>query len=219
MFKTLVYVGLTPVLRVLTRPEVEGTGHIPPEGPVILASNHLSFCDSLVIPLVVSRRVTFLAKAEYFEGDGVSGTITRRFFDAMGHVPVPRGRGRAALAAIREAQEILAGGAALGIYPEGTRSRDGMLHRGQTGVARLAAMSGAPVVPVGLSGTQRVQPIGSRVLRPHRVRVRFGNPRCYPESAATSATALRTITDEIMAEIAELSGQPRADAPELTTSR
>jgi 1-acyl-sn-glycerol-3-phosphate acyltransferase len=209
MFHTILQYGARPLARLALRPSVQGAELVPASGPVILASNHLSFIDSVVIPLVLPRPVTFLAKAEYFEGSGACGWLSRRFFLEMGHVPVQRGQGRAAWSSVRVAQEVLGAGGALGIYPEGTRSLDGRLYRGRTGVARLALLTGAPVVPVALRGTDRVQPVGSRVPRPHPVTVRFGAPMEFSHYAGKErqVPALRAVTDEIVAGIRALSGQ------------
>jgi 1-acyl-sn-glycerol-3-phosphate acyltransferase len=189
---------------------VEGRAHLPRTGAVILASNHLSFIDSVVIRLAAPRRVTFLAKEEYFVGTGLRGRIMRWFFTAVGSVPVSRGSHRAAQAALDTAREVLAGGDVFGIYPEGTRSLDGKLYRGRTGVAWLALTTGAPVVPVALEGTERLQPVGKRLPRPHRVTVRFGAPRTFTGDP-TSPRARRAVTDEVMVAISALSGQERAD--------
>ena len=209
MLHTILDHGVRPLARLFLRPSVHGAGFVPERGPVILASNHLSFMDSVVIPLVLPRQVTFLAKAEYFEGAGVLGWLSRRFFLATGHVPVHRGHGRAAWAAVRVAQGVLARGGALAIYPEGTRSLDGRLYRGRTGVARLTLLTGAPVIPVALAGTERVQPVGSRIPRPYPVTVRFGAPLEFSQYAGkdTKVPVLRTITDEIVGAIRLLSGQ------------
>ncbi|MGI8523826.1 MAG: lysophospholipid acyltransferase family protein [Nocardioides sp.] len=158
MYQTLHRV-VPPVLRALWRPDVSGLEHVPPSGGVLFASNHLSFADSVVIPSVAPRRVHFLAKAEYFEGTGVRGWLSRAWFEGMGMLPVDRDS-RAALASLDTALEVLARGEAFGIYPEGTRSRDGRLYRGRTGVAQLALTARVPVVPVGLVGTDRLQPVG-----------------------------------------------------------
>ncbi len=190
--------------------KVEGRANVPARGPVIVASNHLSFMDSVVIRLAAPRRVHFLAKAEYFQGKGVRGRLVRWFFTAVGSVPVSRGEHRAATAALDTAREVLDAGNAFGIYPEGTRSLDGRLYRGRTGVAWLALTTGAPVVPVALAGTERLQPVGTRLPRPHRVTVRFGEPLTFTGDPA-SARARRAVTDEVMRAIAELSGQDRAD--------
>jgi 1-acyl-sn-glycerol-3-phosphate acyltransferase len=189
---------------------VEGREHVPAHGPVLLASNHLSFIDSVVTRLAAPRRVTFLAKAEYFAGRGLRGRLTRWFFIAAGSVPVTRGQHRAATAALDTALEVLAGGNVFGIYPEGTRSLDGRLYRGRTGVAWLALTSGAPVVPVALHGTDRLQPVGKRLPRPHRVTVRFGQPLRFTGDPASARTR-RVVTNEVMRAIGELSGQERAD--------
>lgn len=214
MLHSILKHGAGPLLKVAMRPSVRGAHGVPATGPVILASNHLSFVDSVVIPLVLPRRVTYLAKAEYFSGTGVKGWASRHFFEAMGHVPVQRGHGRAAWESVRVAQSVLSTGGALCIYPEGTRSLDGKLHRGRTGVARLALLSGAPVVPVALAGTQYVQPPGSRIPRPHKVSVTFGAPMEFSRFAGMerSVPTLRTITDEIVQEILALSGQEYVDS-------
>jgi 1-acyl-sn-glycerol-3-phosphate acyltransferase len=187
-----------------------GRAHVPAHGPVILASNHLSFIDSVVIRLAAPRRVTFLTKAEYFVGRGLRGRLMRWFFTAVGSVPVERGQHRAATAALDAALEVLADGKAFGIYPEGTRSLDGRLYRGRTGVAWLALTSGAPVVPVALRGTERLQPVGKRLPRPHRVTVTFGQPLRFTGDPA-SPRVRRHVTNEVMRAIAELSGQERAE--------
>jgi 1-acyl-sn-glycerol-3-phosphate acyltransferase len=189
---------------------VEGREHLPGEGAVILASNHLSFIDSVVIRLAAPRRVMFLTKDEYFIKPGLRGRIMRWFFTAVGSVPVSRGSHRAAQAALDTAREVLAGGNVFGIYPEGTRSLDGKLYRGRTGVGWLALTTGAPVVPVALEGTERLQPVGKRLPRPHRVTVRFGAPLTFTGDPK-SPRARRAVTDEVMLAIAELSGQERAD--------
>lgn len=209
MLNTVLDHLVRPLARLALRPSVHGAQFVPSSGPVILASNHQSFVDSVVIPLVLPRRVTFLAKAEYFEGTGLSGWLCRRYFLAMGHVPVQRGQGRAVWGAVRVAQGVLARGGALAIYPEGTRSLDGRLYRGRLGVARLTLLTGAPVVPVALAGTERVQPVGSRVPRPHPVTVRFGAPLEFSRYAGKErqVPVLRTITDEIVNAIRLLSGQ------------
>ena len=204
---------LALVFRTLWRPVVEGVENIPAEGPVLIAANHLSFIDSIAIPLSVpGRRVTFLAKAEYFTGRGPLGLLRGTVFRVLGAVPVQRDAQRQAQASLDTALEVLHRGWAFGIYPEGTRSRDGRLYRGRTGVAWLALESGAPIVPVGLIGTDKVQPVGSRFPRIHRVTVRFGKP-IRPEDFADAGTpglARRRLTDAVMDSIAALSGQERA---------
>ncbi|GAA3953709.1 lysophospholipid acyltransferase family protein [Actinoplanes auranticolor] len=201
---------LVPVARLAFRTVVEGREHVPREGPVILAANHLSFLDSFLIPLVSPRRVAFLAKAEYFTRPGVLGRLTGSTLLGLGAVAVPRGEHRAAQAALETALGVLREGRAFGIHPEGSRSRDGRLYRGRTGVAWLAMASGAPVVPVAVLGTDRVQPVGARFPRPGRVTVRFGAPLRFETPAGSAARARRAATDAIMAEIGKLSGQEYA---------
>ncbi len=201
-----------PVLRAIWRPRVTGLHHVPRTGPVILASNHLSFADSMVIPMVTPRAVVFLAKSDYFTGTGVRGALTRAWFEGLGMLPVDRDDSRAAITSLDTALGVLREGGAFGIYPEGTRSRDGRLYRGRTGIGHLALASGAPIVPVGLRGTERLQPVGSNLPRVLRVDIAFGKPlRFGPEySAMPSGRARREITDRVMDAIAELSGQERA---------
>ena len=202
---------LAPVARLIYRPVIEGREHIPRTGPVLLASNHLSFSDSFVIPLVAPRRVVFLAKSEYFTGKGLSGMWVRWLFTATGAVPVRRGTHGAAQEALDSALEILNDGHAFVIYPEGTRSLDGRLYRGRTGVAWLALTAGCPVVPVALSGTQDIQPVGSRLPRIRKITVRFGEPLDFSHlQGAKPGPARREATDAIMAAIHELSGQELA---------
>ena len=202
---------LAPVARLIYRPVIEGREHIPRTGPVLLASNHLSFSDSFVIPLVAPRRVVFLAKSEYFTGKGLRGLWVRWLFTATGAVPVRRGTHGAAQEALDSAMEILNDGHAFVIYPEGTRSLDGRLYRGRTGVAWLALTAGCPVVPVSLSGTQDIQPVGSRLPRIRKITVRFGEPLDFSHlQGAKPGPARREATDAIMSAIHELSGQELA---------
>jgi len=198
-----------PVAKAVWRPSVSGLEHVPRSGPVILASNHLSFADSMVIPVVVPRRVAFLAKSDYFTGTGVRGALVRAWFTGMGMLPVDRDDTRAAIASLDIALEVLRRGEAFGIYPEGTRSRDGRLYRGRTGVAHLALTAGAPVVPVGLVGTERLQPVGARLPRVVPVSVRFGAPIEVAGrfDGVPLGRARRELTDEVMAAIGQLSGQ------------
>jgi 1-acyl-sn-glycerol-3-phosphate acyltransferase len=199
---------LAPVARLVYRPVIEGRENIPRSGPLLLASNHLSFIDSFVIPLVTPRRVVFLAKSDYFTGDGIRGMWMRWLFTAMSAVPVQRGTLGAAQEGLDAALEVLKDGLAFGIYPEGTRSRDGRLYRGRTGVAWLALTAGCPVVPVALSGTQDIQPVGARVPRIRKVTVRFGKPLDFSHLRGEKAgPARREATDAVMAAIRELSGQ------------
>lgn len=202
---------LGPVARLIYRPVIEGRDNIPRHGPLLLASNHLSFIDSFVIPLVAPRQVVFLAKSEYFTAPGIRGLWMRWLFTAMGAVPVQRGtQGGAAQEGLDSALEVLQKGLAFGIYPEGTRSRDGRLYRGRTGVAWLALTAECPVVPVALSGTADIQPVGSRVLRIRKITIRFGEPLEFSHlKDVQPGRARRQATDAIMAAIGELSGQER----------
>ncbi len=199
--------------RLLWRPEVRGLEHIPRTGGLILASNHLSFADSVVIPLVVPRKVAFLAKSDYFTGPGIKGALSRAWFEGLGMLPVNRDDSRSALASLDTALVVLRRGEAFGVYPEGTRSRDGRLYRGRTGVAHLALTAGVPVVPVGLRGTDHLQPVGARFPRLARLEVAFGEPLDFTGryDGVPAGRARREATDEIMAAIQRLSGQEAAD--------
>jgi 1-acyl-sn-glycerol-3-phosphate acyltransferase len=214
-FYTFGRTALAPLVRTIYRPRVEGRSNIPRHGRVIFASNHLSFIDSIAIPVAVAPRpVHFLAKSSYFEGTGFKGWLSKSLFTAVGAIPVRRGAGQAALDALEQQRQILETGAAVALYPEGTRSLDGRLYKGRTGVAFLALQTGAPVVPVGLIGTDKVMPVGAKVpsLRA-KVTVRFGAPLDLAHHGpATSGKARRAATDEIMAAIHALSGQELADA-------
>jgi 1-acyl-sn-glycerol-3-phosphate acyltransferase len=203
---------IPPLLRAIWRPRVIGLEHVPRTGPLILASNHQSFIDSVVIPAVTPRPVNFLAKSDYFDGRGVKGRLVKEWFVTFGALPVDRNDSRAAIASLDTALGVLTGGGAFGIYPEGTRSRDGRLYRGRTGVAQLALTSGAPIVPVGLVGTDRLQPVGSNRPRLVRVTVRFGQPIDVRGryDGVPPGRARREITDEVMAEIQKLTGQEAA---------
>lgn len=201
-----------PVAKAVWRPTVTGLEHVPRSGGVILASNHLSFVDSVVIPVVVPRKVVFLAKSDYFDGPGVKGALSRAWFTGLGMLPVDRDDTKAALASLDLALGVLRRGEAFGIYPEGTRSRDGRLYRGRTGVAHLALTASVPVVPVGLTGTERLQPVGARLPRVVPVSVAFGAPIEVAGrwDGVPLGRARRELTDEVMAAIARLSGQPLA---------
>jgi 1-acyl-sn-glycerol-3-phosphate acyltransferase len=204
---------LGPPLKLLFRPWVEGLENIPSEGAAILASNHLSFSDSIFLPLQVKRRITFLAKSDYFTGRGVKGWLTRGFFKGVGQVPIDRSGGRASEAALRKAMEILGRGELLGIYPEGTRSPDGRLYRGKTGIARMALEAGVPVIPVAMINTFDIQPPGQVMPRIMRVGIRIGEPLDFSryEGMSTDRFVLRSVTDEIMYELMLLSGQEYVD--------
>jgi 1-acyl-sn-glycerol-3-phosphate acyltransferase len=212
---------LRPLFLLVFRPHVTGRENVPSTGAFILASNHLSFIDSMAIPLMAPRRVHYLAKAEYFTTPGVAGWFTRVLFTALGALPVHRQTHRAAQEALDTAMSVLHEGEGFGIYPEGTRSRDGRLARGKTGVAWLALTADCPVVPVGITGTDRIQPIGARWWRPHRFTVAFGEPLTFPEhrGKAGSNRARREVTDRIMTAVAELSGQEKAGWGETVSPR
>jgi len=205
---------VSPTARVVYRPRVEGREHVPKRGAVILASNHLSFIDSVVLPIVAPRPVVFLAKSEYFTGSGLKGAASRAWFTAIGSIPVERGDNRAAQASLEAALGVLRRGETFGIYPEGTRSRDGRLYRGHTGVGWLALTARVPVVPVGLIGTEKIMPVGTRIPRLHKITARFGAPLTFDPSMfqASPAQARRAATDQIMDAIAHLTGQERSTA-------
>ncbi len=213
MFYRLGKTVLKPLTHALYRPTITGTDNVPRSGGVILASNHLSFIDSFAIPLAAPRQVHFLAKDDYFTGIGIGGALRRELFESMGAIPVDRRSSRAAQESLDSALAVLNAGEAFGIYPEGTRSRDGRLYRGRTGVAFLALTADVPVVPVALSGTRDIQPIGSKFPRLAKVRVSFGPPIHPAERYAgvSQGRARREFTDEIMEAIAALSGQEQAD--------
>jgi 1-acyl-sn-glycerol-3-phosphate acyltransferase len=196
---------LTPLLRFFYRVRTEGLEHVPDSGPVILVSNHVSFCDSIFLPLMLRRRMTFVAKAEYFEDPK-----TAWFFRAVGQIPIKREGGSASQRALASATEVLQAGGIFGIYPEGTRSPDGRLYKGHTGVARLALANRVPVIAVAMVGTREAQPIGQvipRLFMP--ITVRFSKPMTFERyyDRAEDPRVLREITDSIMFELRELSGQ------------
>ncbi|HMT31022.1 MAG TPA: lysophospholipid acyltransferase family protein [Dermatophilaceae bacterium] len=203
---------LKPLTHLIYRPRVTGLANVPRDGGVIIASNHLSFIDSFAIPLVAPRQVSFLAKDDYFTGEGIVGQAKRAFFEGVGAIPVDRESSRAAQESLDVALAALRAGKAFGIYPEGTRSRDGRLYRGRTGVAWLALTAGVPVVPVGLRGTENIQPVGASFPRLAKVSVAFGPP-IHPESytGMPQGRARRELTNDVMDAIATLSGQDRAD--------
>ncbi len=204
---------IAPTAKLLWRPTISGTENVPATGGVILASNHLSFIDSFAIPIVAPRPVSFLAKADYFTGTGVGGALRRGFFESTNAIPVDRHSSRAAQESLDAALAVLRDGRAFGIYPEGTRSRDGRLYKGRTGVAWLALTADVPVVPVGLRGTDEVQPVGGSFPRlGAQVTVRFGAP-IHPDGhrGQPAGRARRELTDEVMDAIATLSGQVRAE--------
>ncbi len=210
VLKTVV---LGPLLKLLFRPWVEGEEHIPDEGAAIFASNHLSFSDSIFLPLMVPRRMTFLAKSDYFTGRGIKGRATAAFFKGVGQLPVDRSGGKAGEAALSSGLRVLRRGELLGIYPEGTRSPDGRLYRGRTGVARMALEAGVPVLPVAMIGTDKAQPTGKKLPRIMRIGIRIGRPLSFAryEGMEDDRFVLRSITDEIMYELMLLSGQEYVD--------
>jgi 1-acyl-sn-glycerol-3-phosphate acyltransferase len=198
---------LAPLARLVYRPEVDGLENVPTTGPVIIAANHRAVLDTAVISLVVRRQVRFLGKAEYFTGRGVRGRLMAAFVDALGFVPVERGNAHAGLAALNAGQTVLNSGGVFAIYPEGTRSLDGRLYRGHTGVAVLALTTGAPVVPVALFGTDKLMPRGGRIPRYAKVGVRFGTPLDFSRVTERNLRARRQVTDEVMEAIQTLSQQ------------
>jgi 1-acyl-sn-glycerol-3-phosphate acyltransferase len=214
----LKFVAIGPAVRVLFRPRAEGVEHVPAGGAAILASNHLSAADWIFMPLAIRRRVTFLAKSEYFTGSGVKGFAQRAFFSGAGQVPIDRTSASAAEDAIQTGLGILRDGKLLGIYPEGTRSPDGRLFRGKIGVARMALQTGVPVVPVAMCYSHLTLPFGRKVMR---VTVRFGEPLDFSryEGLAGDRFVERSITDEIMYEIMTLSGQEYVDVYGATVKK
>jgi len=207
------YILLGPLLALLGRPKVEGLEYVPQAGPAILASNHLAVMDSFYLPLVVRRRITFLAKAEYFTGTGFKGWLSRWFFTAVGQVPIDRSSADAAQAALDTARRVLDEGKLLGMYPEGTRSPDGRLYKGKTGLARLALETGVPVIPVAMIGTNIVNPPGTSMLRFGKVTVRFGKPMDFSrfEGLAGNRFIERAVIDEVIYELMGLSDQEYVD--------
>ncbi|MCB5168230.1 1-acyl-sn-glycerol-3-phosphate acyltransferase [Streptomyces bambusae] len=212
-YHLLKHVLLGPLLRLLFRPRIEGIEHVPAEGPAIVAGNHLSFSDHFLMPAVLARRITFLAKAEYFTGPGLKGRLTAAFFRSAGQIPVDRSGKEAGQAAIREGLGVLAKGELLGIYPEGTRSHDGRLYKGKVGVAAMALRAGVPVIPCAMVGTFEIQPPGQVVPKLKRVTIRFGEPLDFSRYAGMEGqkAVLRAVTDEIVYAILGLSGQEYVD--------
>jgi 1-acyl-sn-glycerol-3-phosphate acyltransferase len=203
-----------PLLRTLFRPRLEGVENIPREGAVILASNHLSFIDSVILPLVIKRRIYFLAASTYFTGRGLGSWAVKHFLRATGMIPIDRSGGKASEASLQAGMSVLTKGNVLGIYPEGSRSRDGKMHRGRTGVARMVLESGATVIPVGMIDTDKVMPSdGKGGVKIQRISISFGEPLDFSEFAgqATDHTTLRVITDRIMDAIRAVSGQDYVD--------
>ncbi|EHN74305.1 lysophospholipid acyltransferase family protein [Streptomyces coelicoflavus] len=212
-YYVLKYVLLGPLLRVAFRPRIEGLDHVPGSGAAIVAGNHLSFSDHFLMPAVLRRRITFLAKAEYFTGPGLKGRLTAFFFRSAGQIPVDRSGKEAGRAAIREGLGVLDRGELLGIYPEGTRSHDGRLYKGKVGVAVMALRAGVPVVPCAMIGTFEAQPPGRKIPKLHPVVIRFGEPLDFSRYAGMEGekAVLRAVTDEIVYAILSLSGQEYVD--------
>jgi len=212
-YRLLKYVILGPLLRLMFRPRIEGLEHVPDEGAAIVAGNHLSFSDHFLMPAILKRRITFLAKAEYFTGPGVKGRLTAAFFRSAGQIPVDRSGKEAGQAAIREGLGVLRRGELLGIYPEGTRSHDGRLYKGKVGVAAMALKAQVPVIPCAMIGTFEAQPPGQKIPSMRRITIRFGEPLDFARYAGMDGekAILRAVTDEIMYAILELSGQEYVD--------
>ncbi len=209
----LIKAVLGPIMRLMFRPRVEGAEHIPADGPVILAGNHLTFIDSIVLPVVTKRQVFFIGKDEYVTGKGFKGRLMAWFFTGVGMIPVDRDGASGGVAALMTGRRVLEEGKIFGIYPEGTRSPDGRLYRGRTGIARLTLMTGAPVVPFAMIGTDKLQPGGRGMPRPGRVTVRFGEAMEFSryEGMDRDRYVLRAVTDSVMTEVMRLSGQEYVD--------
>ncbi|TAM69086.1 MAG: 1-acyl-sn-glycerol-3-phosphate acyltransferase [Microbacteriaceae bacterium] len=207
------YLVVGPIVKSIFRPWVVGAEKIPKHGGVILASNHLSFIDSIVLPLMIDRRVSFLAKSEYFTRKGVVGWLTKTFMMATGQLPIDRSGGKASEASLNTGLRVLAGGDVLGIYPEGTRSPDARLYRGRTGVARMILEGRVPVVPVVMVDTEKVMPIGTKVPKLGRIGIIVGDALDFSrfEGMASDRFILRSITDEIVYTLHALGGQEYAD--------
>jgi 1-acyl-sn-glycerol-3-phosphate acyltransferase len=213
LYWVLKHILLGPLMKLTCRPQLQGEEHIPRAGGAILVSNHLAVADSFFMPLLMPRRVTFLAKREYFTGKGIKGRFKKYFFSGVGQVPIDRSSGAAAQAALDTGIRLLGEGRLLGVYPEGTRSPDGRLYKGKTGVARMALEANVPVIPIAMFGTDKVNPIGSKIWRPRKVRVKVGAPLDFSryEGLAGDRFVERSITDEIMYALMELSGQEYVD--------
>lgn len=204
---------LGPILRFIFRPWVRGVENVPSSGAAILASNHLSFSDSIFMPLQCPRPVVFLAKSEYFTGRGLKGFLVKTFFKATGQLPIDRSGGKASEAALNTGLGVLEQGQLLGIYPEGTRSPDGRLYRGRTGIARMVLEAKVPVIPVAMIDTEKVQPIGKRLPRVRRVGIVYGKPLDFSrfDGMEGDRIVLRAVTDEIIYELKKISGQEYVD--------
>jgi len=210
---TMTRSSIRAALHTLCRPEITGLSNVPTEGSFIVASNHLSFLDSIIIQALTPRDVAFFAKAEYFTTPGVKGKLMKNFFESVGSIPVQRGEQAASVAALDSLIDVLDSGSGIGIYPEGTRSPDGRLYRAKLGVAKLALESGAQVIPVAMIDTHKVQPIGRRIPRPGRIGIRIGQPLDFSDrrGQAQDSQVLRQVADEIREAIGQLSGQQYVD--------
>ncbi len=212
-----------PLLLTVFRPRVRGRENIPSRGAAIIASNHLSFIDSVFLPLVLKRRISFLAKSDYFTGSGFTGRITRLFFQATGQVSIDRSGGKASEDSLNAGLEVLGRGELLGIYPEGTRSPDARLYRGRTGVARMVLEADVPLIPVAMVGTDAIMPIGARFPRIRRLDIVIGKPIDFSRFHGMEGDrfVLRSVTDEIMYELNKVSGQEYVDlyATSVKTNR
>lgn len=204
---------LGPILNILFRPWIRGGENIPKRGAAILASNHLSFVDSIFLPLKVRRPVTFLAKSDYFTGKGFKGALVRWFFKSTGQLPIDRSGGKASEDSLNTGLGVLERKLLLGIYPEGTRSPDSKLYRGRTGIARMVLEAQVPVLPVAMIDTDKVQPLGSKYPKIHRVGVRIGEPLDFSRFAGMEGerAVLRSVTDQIVYQIKQLSNQEYKD--------
>ena len=210
IFKNLI---IGPLLLTVFRPIIVGRENIPKSGAVIFAGNHLSFIDSVFLPLVLDRHISFLAKSDYWRGKGIKGWASRTFFKGTGMIPIDRSGGKASEASLNTGLAVLAQGEQLGIYPEGTRSPDGRMYRGRTGVARMILEGGVPVVPVAMIDTDKVMPTGSKIPKVRRIGIVFGEPLDFSrfQGLESDRFVLRSITDEIMYELNRLSGQEYVD--------
>lgn len=204
---------LGPLVQTVFRPQVSGRENVPPEGAAIVVCNHVSFVDSVFLPLAVPRPMTFLAKSDYFTGTGLKGAVVRWFMKASGQLPIDRSGGKASEASLDTGLAVLAEGKVLGIYPEGTRSPDGELYRGKTGIARMVLQAHVPVIPAAVIGTDEVMPLGARFPRVRKVRVVIGEPMDFSrfEGMESDRFVLRSITDEIIYRIGQLSQQSYRD--------
>lgn len=213
-FYTTARRAVAPLVMALWRPRVSGLENLPETGPFLVASNHLALVDSFAIPVVAPRQVRFIARADLWQKKGPGGWVMRRFFTVIGTVPVERGTLRSAQGSLDVALQVLRDGDGFGIYPEGTRSRDGRLYKGRTGAAWLAQQSGAPVIPVGLRGTEKIFAPGRRLPRRVPVSIAFGAPVDFSDidPSLSDGVRRREMTRRIMDAIAALSGQERADS-------